>query len=209
MSKPLEIWIEFASTYSYLSAVRVEKMCAARGAKLVWRPFLLGPIFAAQGLTDSPFNIFETKGAYMWTDMAREANILGVPFKRPSRFPQNGLLAARLSTAHVDQPWIGDFVRGVFAANFVQDLDISDPDVLRPVLADAMQGASPNRALPPMDALDAALACAQDPAVKAALKDATDEAREAGIFGAPTFRVGTEIFWGNDRLERALDAATT
>ena len=195
MSKPLEFWFEFASTYSYLSAARIEAACAEAGVELVWKPFLLGPVFAAQGLTDSPFNIYKVKGAYMWTDMAREANALGLPLKRPDIFPQNGLTAARIATAHLQEPWIGAFVRGVYDANFAQNRDISDPDVLSEVLAALT------------DAPQAALARAQESAVKTALKATTQEAMEAGIFGAPTFRVGTEIYWGNDRLERALDAA--
>jgi 2-hydroxychromene-2-carboxylate isomerase len=195
VSRPLEFWFEFASTYSYLSAARIEAACTARGVTLVWRPFLLGPIFGAQGWTDSPFNLYPAKGAYMWADMAREAGALGLPLVRPDIFPQNGLMAARVATAHPDAPWIGGFVRGVYAANFAQNRDISDPAVLRDVLSEVM------------DAPDAALASAQDPEVKAALKARTQEAMETGIFGAPSFVVDGTLFWGNDRLERALEAA--
>lgn len=195
MPKPLEFWFEFASTYSYLTAARIEAACAARGVPLVWKPFLLGPIFAAQGLTDSPFNIYPVKGAYMWRDMAREAERLGLPLIRPDRFPQNGLMAARMATGHLDAPWLGAFVRGVYGANFAQNRDISSPDVLSSILVDC--GADP----------DAALAHAQTPEVKAALKTATQAAQTAGVFGAPSFNVQGEVFWGNDRLERALDFA--
>ena len=91
----LEFWYEFASTYSYLTAMRIEPLAEAAGVDIRWRPFLLGPIFAAQGWTSSPFNLFPAKGRYMWRDMERQAAALGVPFRKPDPFPQNALLAAR------------------------------------------------------------------------------------------------------------------
>ncbi len=196
VTRPLEFWFEFASTYSYLSAARIEQACAARGVPLVWKPFLLGPIFAAQGMTDSPFNLYPAKGAYMWRDMDREAARLGLPFQRPDRFPQNGLRAARVATAHLDAPWLGDFVRGVYHAAFAENRDISDPATLSAILI--ARHADP----------DAALARAEEPQVKAQLKGTTAAAQEAGVFGAPSFIVAGTLFWGNDRLDRALDQAT-
>ncbi len=71
MAAPLEFWFEFASTYSYPAAMRIGALCATAGVPLRWRPFLLGPLFAAQGWRDSPFNLFPAKGAYMWRDLAR------------------------------------------------------------------------------------------------------------------------------------------
>jgi 2-hydroxychromene-2-carboxylate isomerase len=85
-----EFWYEFASTYSYPAAMRVAGLAKARRVALAWRPFLLGPIFAAQGWRDSPFNIYPAKGRYMWRDL----DALGLPLKRPEPFPQNSLLAA-------------------------------------------------------------------------------------------------------------------
>ena len=97
-----EFWYEFASTYSYPAALRVGALAEARGVSLAWRPFLLGPIFAAQGWRDSPFNIYPAKGRYMWRDVERTCEAMGVPFKRPSPFPQSSLLAARkIGRAHV------------------------------------------------------------------------------------------------------------
>ena len=98
----LEFWYEFASTYSYLSAMRIEPLAQAAGVDVRWRPFLLGPIFAAQGLTSSPFNLYPVKGRYMWRDMEREGARFGVPFKRPDTFPQNGLVAARVALYGAD-----------------------------------------------------------------------------------------------------------
>jgi 2-hydroxychromene-2-carboxylate isomerase len=90
----LEFWFEFGSTYSYLSAVRIED---AEGVQVSWRPFLLGPIFEEQGWNDSPFNVYPAKGRYMWRDMERLCTKYGIPFARPSRFPRDGLLAARVA----------------------------------------------------------------------------------------------------------------
>ena len=96
----ISFWFEFASTYSYLTAMRIADLAAQRGVRVVWRPFLLGPIFAAQGMNDSPFNIYPTKGRYMWRDLARRAERQGLPpIRRPKQFPQNGLRAARIATA--------------------------------------------------------------------------------------------------------------
>ena len=109
-----EFWYEFASTYSYPAALRVAALAEARGVSLVWRPFLLGPIFMAQGWRDSPFNIFPAKGRYMWRDLERTCAAMGVPLKRPEPFPQPSLLASsrrlrgRLSVpppARSARPW--------------------------------------------------------------------------------------------------------
>ena len=94
-----EFWYEFASTYSYPAALRVAALADERGVSLVWRPFLLGPIFFAQGWRDSPFNVYPAKGRYMWRDLERTCGAMGVPLKRPDPFPQPSLLAARVALA--------------------------------------------------------------------------------------------------------------
>jgi len=95
----LTFWFEFASTYSYLAAARIEPMAKMAGVEVAWRPFLLGPIFQAQGWKTSPFNLFKAKGENMWRDMERQVQKYGLPSPmRPDEFPQNGLLAARLAT---------------------------------------------------------------------------------------------------------------
>jgi 2-hydroxychromene-2-carboxylate isomerase len=190
---PLEFWFEFASTYSYPAAMRVEDAARAAGVSLVWRPFLLGPVFGAQGWNDSPFNIYPVKGRYMWRDLERICAKLDVPFRRPSRFPRNGLLAARVALVGADEPWGPDFVRGIYRTNFADDRDIADQTVVSDVLdrvgADAR----------------AVLEAAQSPDNKDRLRRQTEDAIELGIFGAPTFVSRGELFWGNDRLEDALD----
>lgn len=190
----LEFWFEFASTYSYVTAMRIEEAAASVGVEVEWRAFLLGPIFRQQGWTDSPFNLFPAKGRYMWQDLQRQCRKHALPLRMPSTFPRNGLLAARIACVHADAAWLPAFVRAVYRANFVQDEDIADETVIAACLAHAGQDAA------------SILAEAQSPAVKQALIARTEEAVRHGIFGAPSFRVGDDLFWGDDRLADALEA---
>ena len=82
----LEFWYEFASTYSYLSAMRMEELARAAGVAVVWKPLLLGPIFRAQGWSTSPFNLYPAKGRYMVREMERLTAARGLRFKMPSPF---------------------------------------------------------------------------------------------------------------------------
>lgn len=188
----MEFWFEFASTYSYPAAMRVETLARSQGVPLIWKPFLLGPVFRSQGWPDSPFNLFPVKGRYMWRDLERICAGLSIPFRRPSQFPRNGLLAARVACWFEDRPWIPEFIRAVYRANFVEDLDISNAALLTGYLDSLGQ---PGAEL---------IQQAQLPESKDKLRAQTERAVALGIFGAPTFVVGPELFWGNDRLEAAL-----
>jgi 2-hydroxychromene-2-carboxylate isomerase len=189
--KTADFWYEFASTYSYPAAMRVARLADAAGVSLRWRPFLLGPIFGAQGWNDSPFNIYPAKGRYMWRDLERICEAENLPLRLPPfRFPQNGLKAARIALAQENR--IGDFTRAVYTANFAEQKDISDDAVLGEILR--------KLDIHP----ETAFAASNTPENKAALKAQTDEAISLGIFGAPSFTVGGELFWGNDRLEEAI-----
>lgn len=192
----LDFWYEFASTYSYPAAMRIEAAANAAGVDIRWRPFLLGPIFKAYGWTDSPFNIFAAKGRYMWRDLTRICEDTDIPLRLPPvRFPQNGLKAARLALAGEKEGWTPAFTRAVFTANFAGQKDISEDATLGAIL-DALG----------VD-VEAALAVANTPENKDALRRQTEEAASRGLFGAPSFTIGDELFWGNDRLEAALDWA--
>jgi 2-hydroxychromene-2-carboxylate isomerase len=191
----LEFWFEFGSTYSYLSASRIEEAAAAAaGVPVVWEPFLLGPIFAEQGWDDSPFNLYPAKGRYMWRDLERLCDGYRIPFAKPSRFPRSGLLAARVASLakSASEPWLPEFVRAVFRANFAEDREISEPAEVRAIL-DSL-------GLPGGRLVEQA----QEPGNKLRLREQSRRADERGIFGAPSFVVGGELFWGNDRLEDAL-----
>lgn len=188
----LDFWYEFASTYSYLSAMRIADVAETAGVELRWRPFLLGPIFAAQGWYTSPFTLYPAKGSYMVRDMQRLAAARGLKFTLPTPFPQNGLLAARLALVGAEEGWAPEFTRAVYVAEFDQARTISERHILTEILVDL--------------GLDApvTLERAETAENKARLKAQTDEAIERGIFGAPSFTVGDELFWGDDRLQDAL-----
>lgn len=188
----IEIWFDFASNYSYLSVMRIELEAANAGVSVAWRPFLLGPIFQSFGWNTSPFVLQKIKGDYVWRDMARLARKYGLPWTRPTQFPRPALLAHRIALVGADQPWIGAFCRRVMTLNFVEDRDLESPDLLADILLEL--------GLPAADILEAAKAETN----KHALRAQTETARALGIFGAPTFFIDGEMFWGNDRLDDAL-----
>jgi 2-hydroxychromene-2-carboxylate isomerase len=193
-TRQLSFWFEFGSTYSYLSAARIEGLAAAANVRVLWEPFLLGPIFAEQGWNDSPFNIYPAKGRYMWRDIERQCAKYRIPFTKPSRFPRNGLLAARVAclAQATSGRWLPEFVRAVFRANFAEDREIGDPAEVRSILDSLGQ--------PGAQLVEQTHA----PESKLRLRDQSQRAKNLGIFGAPNFVVGEELFWGNDRLEEAL-----
>ncbi|MGB3022913.1 MAG: 2-hydroxychromene-2-carboxylate isomerase, partial [Methyloceanibacter sp.] len=159
-------------------------------------PFLLGPIFKAFGWDDSPFNIFAAKGKHMWRDLERVCAADGLALKLPpAAFPQNGLKAARLALVGESESWSPGFTKAVFVANYAEQKDIGDDDTLAEILL--ALGVDAN----------SAFEAANAPANKEALKAQTEEAMARGLFGAPSFTVGDELFWGNDRLEAALEWA--
>jgi 2-hydroxychromene-2-carboxylate isomerase len=193
----LDFWFEFASTYSYPAAMRIAPLAAAHGVTVRWRPFLLGPIFKAQGWDNSPFNLYPAKGRYMWRDLERICGALGLPFTQPSPFPQNALLASRVAMAALTQRWGEDYCRAVYRAEFGESRNIGEPAAIAAVLTALGQNA------------EQVMQQAQGDAIKAALRAQTEEAQRLGIFGAPSFVTrDSELFWGNDRLEAALDWAS-
>ena len=195
MAAPIQFWFDFASSYSYLSAMRIEKAASAKGVSVEWNPFLLGPIFADQGWNNSPFNLYPAKGKYMWRDMERLCAARGLPLRRPDPFPQNSLKAARLVLA-ADLQDRAKLVRAIFDAEFGNGLDISDESVLSNCLISSGL---------PSDLMDRT----QTPDIKNALFGQVDRAKTLGIFGAPSFIVGDELYWGDDRLDEALSYAAT
>lgn len=195
MHPPIEFWFEFGSNYSYLSTMRIEALARSASVPLHWKPFLLGPIFRELGWQSSPFAEQKEKGEYVWRDMARRAAKYGIPFTRPSAFPRRALLPMRVALLGAQQAWMGEYCRRIMLRNWSEDADIDDAGT---VLA-ALEGlvAEP----------EAVLREAEGEANKAALRAQTTAARTLGIFGAPTFIVQGELFWGDDRLEDALEFA--
>ena len=192
----LDFWCELASTYTYLAALRIGPLARARGVEVAWRPFSLGPIFALRGLTTSPFNVETDKGTHMWRDVARSAAKLGRPFRRPSEFPRNTIGALRLAILGVDRGWGAEFIRAALRANFEEDRAIDRDAVLDELLgALGLDGKATREE-------------AVSPEWKPRLRAETERAQALGIFGAPTFVADGELFWGNDRLESALEWLT-
>ncbi|WP_238913089.1 2-hydroxychromene-2-carboxylate isomerase [Achromobacter insolitus] len=189
----IEMWFDFASPYSYLAIERIDALARQARVRVELRPFLLGPIFQAQGWNDSPFRLFPGKGAYMMRDIVRLAEKYGLVYNRPRLFPRMSVLPARIALLGQDEPWGRDFCVAVFRANFRRDLDIQSEDVVHELLTDLG-----------LDA-DALIARGKSEAAKEALRRQVDRARNLGLFGAPTFFVDGEMFWGNDRLEDALE----
>jgi 2-hydroxychromene-2-carboxylate isomerase len=189
----LDFWFDFASTYSYLAAVRIGPLARQADLRVRFRPFLLGPIFKAQGWTTSPFNLYPTKGRHMWRDLERQCAELALPFRRPDPFPQNSLLAARVALVGLDQAWGEDFCLAVFRSEFGEGRSIESPAAIGDVLAGLRVDAAQ------------ALQAAQSDQIKTRLRAQTEEGQRLGLFGAPSFITSDrELFWGNDRLDQAL-----
>jgi 2-hydroxychromene-2-carboxylate isomerase len=194
MSRPvLDFFFELASTYSYPAAMRIGTLAEGAGVEVRWRPFLLGPIFRAQGWESSPFNLYPSKGRYMWRDLERVCGRLGLPFRRPDPFPQPSLLAARIAHVGLDEGWGEAFCRAVYAAEFGQGRPIGEEAVMRELLAGLDLASEP------------ALARARSDEIKDRLRATTAAAERLGVFGAPSFVCADgELFWGHDRMAEAL-----
>ncbi|MBQ5948178.1 2-hydroxychromene-2-carboxylate isomerase [Massilia sp. ST3] len=188
----IEFWFEFGSNYSYLTLMRIEEEVRRAGLRLAWKPFLLGPIFRELGYENAPFVQQKEKGEYAWRDVARRAAKYGLAFRRPSEFPRTALPAMRVALLAADEPWIGEFCRRIMQRNWVRDLEIASNEAA----LEALEGLAPDP--------QAVLAAALGEANKLALREQTAQARRRGVFGAPTFFVGDEMFWGDDRLEDAI-----
>jgi 2-hydroxychromene-2-carboxylate isomerase len=189
MVKEVEFYFDVGSPSSYLAWTQLPQICAQTHALLVHRPFLLGGVFQATG-NQSPMEI-AAKGRWVFDDLIRYAQRYGVPLKRNAYFPINTLLLMRGAVAmqlkHPDR--FLSYVDAVFRAIWVDGRDMNDGSVVAGVLQRA--------------GIDAAMIMSEvtDAAVKAALRKTTEDAVARGVFGAPTMFVGSEMFFGQDRLE--------
>jgi 2-hydroxychromene-2-carboxylate isomerase len=197
MAKTLEFFFDYASPYSYFASAQVEAVAQRTGAEIRWRPFLLGAVFKATG--HLPPISTANKAAWLLRDVQAWASHLGLPpFRMPENFPINSLKANRLALVAAEQGRVVPFSHVAFRAAFADGKDLADPQVL----AELARGAELNP--------EQALAKSETQEIKDGLRRNTDEALERGAFGAPTFFVGEELFFGNDRLmfvEHALSRA--
>ncbi|HEY9239688.1 MAG TPA: 2-hydroxychromene-2-carboxylate isomerase [Burkholderiaceae bacterium] len=194
MSKQVEFFFDVGSPTTYLAWTQLPALCAQAGATLVYRPMLLGGVFQATG-NASPANV-PAKARYMDADMARFARRYGVPLASNPFFPINTLVLMRGATgAQLRAPERFDaYLRGVFHAMWIEPQNLNDPATAAQALAAA--GFDPAEVM----------GWASDAEVKAALRATTEEAIARGVFGAPTMFVGTEMFFGQDRLDAVRDA---
>jgi 2-hydroxychromene-2-carboxylate isomerase len=148
----IDFFYDLASSYSYIAAMRIAPLAEAAGVAVRWRPFLLGPIFKAQGYETSPFNIHQAKSHYMVRDCERQCAALGVPFRLPTPFPAMSLLAARVALVALPEGWGEEFSRAVYRAEFGEGLDISEAPVIAGILCKilAMTAQPRSRARNPM-----------------------------------------------------------
>jgi 2-hydroxychromene-2-carboxylate isomerase len=192
--KRVEFFFDFGSPTAYLAYTQLPRVVAESGGQLVWRPMLLGGVFKATG-NASPVTI-PAKGRWMFDDITRHAQRYGVPFAINPAFPLNTLTLMRGATGlQMRRP--ADFeryVEVVYRAMWATPINLGDAGVL----ASTLQAAGFDAA--------AFTALVADPEVKAKLITDTDEAVARGVFGAPTFFVGTQMFWGQDRLEFVREA---
>ena len=191
----LEFFFDYGSPYSYLADSRLPALAERTGAEVRYRPMLLGGVFKATGNSSPVANPCEAKRAYAGLELQRWVARLGVPFSGNSHFPINTLLLMRTAVAAQQAGSFEPFHRAIYPAFWAEGENLGEPEVVARVLEKAGLDAP------------ALLEGAGDAAVKAELRANTDEAVARGAFGAPTFFVGDEMFFGNDRLdfvERAL-----
>ena len=197
MTRPdLEFWFEYGSTYTYLTVARIDAVTQARGISTAWRPFLLMPIMIDQGMPQGPFLPYPAKARYMWRDLERRSQRYGIAYQRPSMYPPpNTLLPARIGCLAQQGGWCAAFTKEVFRLHWTENLIIGTEENIRRSLESLGKDVA------------ATLKAAQADNNKQALRLQTEKAKTLGIFGSPTFIVGDELFWGDDRLEDALDFA--
>ena len=191
MSSPMDFYFFIGSTYSYLSVMRAESQAAQAGVGLVWRPFSVRTLMREQN--NIPFATKPTKMKYMWRDVERRAARFGVPFNGVPPYPIDpNELANHVATLAAIEGWCKDFTQAAYRKWFLDKQDPGSPEALHEVLQALGRDA------------EQCIRRAPDADVKQAYAAATERARQLGLFGSPTFVVGDEIFWGDDRLEDAL-----
>ena len=193
MTKTVEFFYDFGSPTVYLAATQLPDIAASVGATIDWRPMLLGGVFKSTG-NQSPV-VVPAKAAYMNNDLKRFAKRYGVPFKFNPHFPINTLALMRGAVAYQDDVVVSSTYRdAIFRAIWVEARNLNEPDVIGQVLSDA--------GLDPAELMNRI----GQQTVKDQLIANTAEAVNRGVFGAPTFFVGEQMFFGQDRLDFVAEA---
>ncbi|HEV8714388.1 MAG TPA: 2-hydroxychromene-2-carboxylate isomerase [Candidatus Binatia bacterium] len=194
MSQHVEFFFDYGSPFSYLADTQLTALARRTGATAVYRPMLLGAVLKETG-NASPLAV-PAKGRYMSVELQRWAKHYGVPFVANKFFPINTLRLMRGAVAAQQEGCFAVYHRALYAAFWVDNANLGEPEVIRSVLGKA--GLNANLLLTGIE----------EPDVKEQLRLNTEEAVRRGVFGAPTFFVGEEMFWGNDRLTFVEEALT-
>ncbi len=187
-TKKLQFWFSFGSTYTYLSTQRIEELARSREVGIDWKPFILKAISSGSGNQSNP-----RKVNYMWRDLKRRADRHGLEFNKPTIYPVDYQLTARVALIASHEGWCPEFTKLVFHWNFVDGRQIGVEGNLEAALR--KMGKDPQ----------VVIAKAKSGEIVEAMQRQTDKAKSLGIFGSPSFITGDELFWGDDRLEEALD----
>jgi 2-hydroxychromene-2-carboxylate isomerase len=187
----IDFWFTMGSTYSYLSVMRLVDLERSSGIRFNWRPFHL--LVILQEMKHVPFADKPAKSAYMWRDIERRAAMYGIPARLPVPYPARQSITANLiATVGMRQGWGVDFVRAAYRRWFQLGQETGSEQNVSESLRDIGQEPQP------------VLALASKAETESALMTETDIARKLGIFGSPTFVIGRELFWGDDRLADAI-----
>lgn len=197
MNKTVDFYFDFGSPAAYLAWTQLPKLCADAAARIAWRPMLLGGVFQATG-NRAPMMV-PLKGKYLFIDLARFARRYDVPLRLNPNFPINTITLMRIAVGLQmrDEPRFEDYCAAMFRAIWVDAQNMNDPGVVAAVLAKGDFDAP------------ALLALGAEQAVKDELKAVTQAAVDRGVFGAPTFFVADQMFWGQDRLDFVREALTS
>jgi len=194
MAQQVEFFFDYGSPFSYLADTQLAALERRTGATVVYRPMLLGAVLKETG-NASPITV-PAKGRYMGVELHRWARRYGVPFAANKFFPINTMRLMRGAVAAQHAECFAEYHRAIYPAFWVDSANLGEPGVIRAVLDKAGLNA------------DLILARIEEPDVKEQLRLNTEEAVRRGVFGAPTFFVGEEMFWGNDRLMFVEEALT-
>lgn len=187
----MDFWFSIGSTYSYLSVMRLHDVSAQTGIAFRWRPFNVRAIM--REMDNIPFANKPVKAAYMWRDVERRSAMYGLHPKLPAPYPLKELeLANRVAIVAATEGWVEDYTRAAYRHWF----EVGDPAGSEPNLTHSIEECG--------QVATRVIDLANAPEAIANLDAATAAARELGIFGSPTFVVGRELFWGDDRLDDAI-----
>ena len=188
---PIDFWFFVGSTYSYLSILRIDSVASAQGVAFRWRPFNVRSIMIEQN--NIPFRDKPVKAAYMWRDIERRAAMYGLKAKLPATYPlRESEIANRIAVVGERRGWCADYVRAAYRRWFEQGEE--------PGVEPCLSGSLSDIGLEPQQIIAAARA--DD--IGAEFVASTEEAKRLGVFGSPTFAVDGELFWGDDRMDDAI-----